>query len=296
LRVKQLAGRVAVVTGGASGIGRGMAEAFIAEGMKVVLADVERPALDKLAEELRAGGADVIGVECDVSKQEAVDRLARETLDAFGAVHVLCNNAGVGGGAPVPLWESPLEDWDWVLGVNLMGVVHGIRSFVPIMVEQGDEGHVVSTASMAGLVPGSGIYGVSKHAVVALSEALFGALTQRGEKLRVSVLCPGWVNTRILESERNRPEAPREDPGELAPQFEMMRQFVEARLKAGLDPLEVGRMVVDAIRAERFYVLTHPWQNMIEQRMQNILQDRDPVGSMPAGEEWPEGLGGKSED
>jgi NAD(P)-dependent dehydrogenase (short-subunit alcohol dehydrogenase family) len=295
--VKELEGRVAVVTGGASGIGRGMVEAFVAQGMNVVLADVERPALDKAVEELRASGAQVAGVECDVSKPESVDHAASAALDAFGAVHVLCNNAGVAGGGPVATWEASLDDWSWVMGVNLWGVVHGIRSFMPILLEQPEGGHIVNTASMAGLIGGAGIYGVTKHAVVALSESLWSELAQRGAKVGVSVLCPGWVNTRIMESERNRPEAPRQAPGADAPQLEAMRQMVEGLIKGGLDPRKVGQIVVEAIQSDRFYVLTHPWQNMIEARMQNILQDRDPVGVPPAGEDFPEGFGvGRRED
>lgn len=281
--MENLSGRVAVVTGAASGIGRGMAEAFIAEGMKVVLADVERSALDATTQQLSSQGAEIVGVECDVSKAESVDALASAALDAFGAVHVVCNNAGVAGGGAGPSWERPLDDWDWVLGVNLMGVVHGIRSFVPILLEQGDGGHIMNTASIAGLLHGGGSYGVSKHAVVALSESLFGELAQLGPKIGVSVLCPGWVNTRIIESERNRPEAPREVPGEQAPQAEAMRKIVTDLIQGGLDPREVGNIVVEAIRVRRFYVFTHPWQNMVEQRMQNILQDRDPVGVLPPG-------------
>ncbi|MGE4606648.1 MAG: SDR family NAD(P)-dependent oxidoreductase [Myxococcota bacterium] len=281
--MENLSGRVAVVTGAASGIGRGMAEAFIAEGMKVVLADVERSALDATTQQLSSQGAEIVGVECDVSKAESVDALASAALDAFGAVHVVCNNAGVAGGGAGPSWEHPLDDWDWVLGVNLMGVVHGIRSFVPILLEQGDGGHIMNTASIAGLSHGGGSYGVSKHAVVALSESLFAELAQLGPKIGVSVLCPGWVNTRIIESERNRPEAPREVPGEQAPQAEAMRKIVTDLIQGGLDPREVGNIVVEAIRVRRFYVFTHPWQNMVEQRMQNILQDRDPVGVLPPG-------------
>lgn len=281
--MENLSGRVAVVTGAASGIGRGMAEAFIAEGMKVVLADVERSALDATTQQLSSQGAEIVGVECDVSKAQSVDALASAALDAFGAVHVVCNNAGVAGGGAGPSWEHPLDDWDWVLGVNLMGVVHGIRSFVPILLEQDDGGHIMNTASIAGLLHGGGSYGVSKHAVVALSESLFTELAQLGPKIGVSVLCPGWVNTRIIESERNRPEAPREVPGEQAPQAEAMRKIVTDLIQGGLDPREVGNIVVEAIRVRRFYVFTHPWQNMVEQRMQNILQDRDPVGVLPPG-------------
>ena len=281
-----LKGRVAVVTGGASGIGRGMAEAFVDEGMKVVLGDVEQSALDETVASMRSSGADVVGVQCDVSKQESVDALAKAALDAFGAVHVLCNNAGVAGDTG-PSWERSLEDWEWVMGVNVMGVLHGIRSFVPILLEQGEEGHVVNTASIAGLISGGGTYGVSKHACVALTESLFGELAQHGPKIGVSVLCPGWVRTRIIEAERNRPEMPREAPGEVAPLAALMRKVVEGAIESGLDPREVGGMVVDAIKTRRFYILTHPWQHMVEHRMQNILESRDPIGMPPPGMNLP---------
>lgn len=269
---------MAVVTGGASGIGRGMAEAFLAEGMRVVLADVEQAALDATVQELGSAG-DVVGVRCDVSKADSVASLADQTLSAFGAAHVLCNNAGVAGGSPGGIWQAPLEEWDWVMGVNLMGVVHGIRSFLPILLEQ-EEGHVVNTASMAGLMTGMGIYGVTKHAVVALSEALWNDLNAQQAKVGVSVLCPGWVRTRILESERNRPEAPRE-PIEVPPEAEMMRKVVEGFVAGGKDPKEVGQQVARSILEDTFYVLTHPWESMVEGRMQNVLQRGAPVVSPP---------------
>jgi NAD(P)-dependent dehydrogenase (short-subunit alcohol dehydrogenase family) len=288
-----LAGRVAVVTGGASGIGLGMARAFAGEGMKVVLADVEEAALEQAAKDLAGEGADAIGVRCDVSSPESVDALRDRTLSQFGAVHVVCNNAGVGGSFAGALWETPLEEWNWVMGVNVMGVVHGLRSFVPVMLEQGQPGHVVNTASMAGLIHGAGIYGVSKHAVVAISEGLFSQLRGGGHPIGVSVLCPGWVNTRIMESERNRPETPRPAPGERAAEYEALRKIMEGLVKQGLDPLEVGRIVTSAIREERFYVLTHPsWANMIRNRMDTILEGRDPLPVAPADEaNWPEDLG-----
>ncbi len=294
--MNELQDRVAVITGGASGIGRGVADILAEEGMKIVLADVERPALEKAAGEMADAGADVTPVECDVSVAESVAALADRALEAYGAVHVLFNNAGVGGSGAHASFEAPLDEWEWVVGVNLMGVVHGIRSFVPIMLAQEDEGHIVSTASMAGLVPGRGIYGVTKHAVVALSEGLFSELQMRGSKLGVSVLCPGWVNTRILESERNRPEAPREVPPERAALAELGRKFVEQRVKSGLDPQQVGKIVRDAIRSRTFYVLTHPdWKNMIQHRMENILEGRDPSGVTPPGEDWTQLVGGDSD-
>ncbi len=282
--MKDLSGQVAVVTGGASGIGRGMAEAFLERGMKVVLADVEATALEATVAELREGGREVVGVECDVSSSESVEHLRDECLSHFGAVHVLCNNAGVAGGGGGATWEAPQADWDWVLGVNLMGVIYGIRHFVPVMIDQGRPAHVVNTASMAGLVHGMGIYGVTKHAVVALSESMFSELRAAGHSVGVSVLCPGWVRTRILESERNRPEAPRPDPGPQQPGAEVIRQIVGKLIEQGLDPLDVGRLVADSIETDQFYVLPHPqWLNVVENRMKRILEQQDPIGIQPEG-------------
>ncbi len=194
--MKEFKGKVAVVTGAASGIGRAMAERFAAEGMKVVLADIEQEALAQAEAKMKAAGATVLAVRTDVSSASGVQALAGRTIDAFGAVHILCNNAGV---PPVvgPSWELTEADWQWVLGVNLWGVLHGIRVFVPIMLGQDSEGHVVNTASMAGLLslPWAATYDVAKHGVVTLSESLHGELAAVGSKLKVSVLCPGWVKT-----------------------------------------------------------------------------------------------------
>jgi len=279
--MKDVKGRVAVITGAASGIGRGMAESFAAAGMKVVLADVDAARLDAFARELGETGAEVLPVQTDVSKQEQVDALARRALDAFGAVHVVCNNAGVAHGG-VPTWESTLHDWEWIVGVNLMGVVHGVRAFTPLLLEQG-EGHIVNTASMAGLISGGGnaLYGVTKHAVVALSEALFNELAAQNARVRVSVLCPGWINTQILQSsQRNQPDAVRHHLPEnrTSPEAEIRRKLVESMLASGLDPRHVGDLVLEAIRAERFWILTHPqWKSMIRHRMENIVEEKDPT-------------------
>jgi NAD(P)-dependent dehydrogenase (short-subunit alcohol dehydrogenase family) len=256
--MKELRDRVAVVTGGASGIGLGMARALADAGAKLVLADIEEEPLSAATKALREAGAEAVGVRCDVSDASSVDALRDETLSSYGAVHVLCNNAGVGGGNPAPIWDQPTEEWDWVMGVNLDGVIHGIQRFVPVMVEQGVPGHVVNTASIAGLVNGAGIYGVTKHAVVALSEAMYRDAQARGLPIGVSVLCPGWVNTRIHEAERNRPEAPRETQAPLDPIVQQMRDFVVQQIQQGMDPKDVGRQVVAAIRENRFYILTHP--------------------------------------
>jgi NAD(P)-dependent dehydrogenase (short-subunit alcohol dehydrogenase family) len=271
-----------------------MVEAFLEQGMKVVIGDVEPAALDQTVAELKAAASEVVGTICDVSSQDSVEAMAKFALDTYGAVHVLCNNAGVSGQGG-PTWERSIEDWNWVMGVNLTGVLHGIRSFVPIMIEQGDEGHVVNTASIAGLLAGNGTYGVSKQACVALSEGLFSDFAQHAPKLGVSVLCPGWVKTRIIEAERNRPEAPRETPGEDAPIAALMRKAVESAIASGLDPRAVGDMVVDGIKARQFYILTHPWENMIEHRMKNIIEKRDPIGTPPPGLQIP-GFPGASKD
>ena len=290
--MQELAGRVAVVTGGASGIGRGMGEVFLERGMKVVLADVEAAALETTVGELAKDGGEVIGVACDVSSSDAVAKLRDEALERFGKVHVLCNNAGVAsGGDGRATWEAAPEDWDWVMGVNFDGVLHGIRHFIPTMIDQGEPGHIVNTASLAGLMHGMGSYGVSKHAVVALSESIWNELRQRNHPIGVSVLCPGWVRTRIMESERNRPESPRPDPGDRRPDAELMRRMVAEMIEQGTDPAESGRIVADAIEADRFYVLPHPqWKNVIENRMRRILDEQDPVGVPPEGGmgiDWP---------
>ena len=203
--MKEFKGKVAVITGAASGIGRALADRCVQEGMKVVLADVEVETLAKTEASLKASGATVLAVQTDVSQARDVAALAQKTLEVFGAVHLLCNNAGVGTEAAI--WESTLEEWEWVMGVNLWGVIHGVRTFVPLMLAQDTECHIVNTASMAGLIsgPGLGAYKVTKHAVVTLSETLYHELAERGARVKVSVLCPGVVNTRIMESARNRP-------------------------------------------------------------------------------------------
>lgn len=270
--------KVAVITGAASGIGRGLAERCAQEGMKLVLADIEEDALAKTERELRSAGASTITVPTDVSKAKEVDELAQKTLKAFGAVHLLFNNAGVGGGRTI--WESTLEDWEWMLGVNLWGVIHGIRTFVPIMLDQNTEGHIVNTASMAGLIsgPGLGIYKVTKHGVVSLSETLSHELAERNAQVRVSVLCPMWVNTRIMEADRNRPaELQNTAPQTLSPEEEAAFQAVNQAVQTGISPQQVAGHVFEAIRNERLYILTHPEsKTLIKMRMRNILQDQSP--------------------
>jgi NAD(P)-dependent dehydrogenase (short-subunit alcohol dehydrogenase family) len=274
--------KVAVVTGAASGIGRALASRFAAEGAKVVLADVEVEALEKAAAEIEGTGAEVLAVPTDVSDRAAVEGLRDAAVERFGAVHVVCNNAGVASGGT--LWTATDEDWDWVVGVNLMGVVHGVQAFTPLMIEQG-EGHIVNTASVAGMIapPFMGIYNATKHAVVALSESLHGELALLAPGVGVSVLCPGWVNTRIHESDRNRPEeatGPTEE--EVDATFGVdFREVVGGLIKDGLDPEEVAGLVLDAVRARRFYVFTHPdWTPLLEERFRRITTGEDPSGGM----------------
>jgi NAD(P)-dependent dehydrogenase (short-subunit alcohol dehydrogenase family) len=230
--MKEFKDKVAVITGAASGIGRALAERCAHEGMKVVLADVDVDALTATEAALNATGAPVLAVVTDVSKAQDVDALAQRTLSAFGGVHLLCNNACVWAG--ISAWDTSLSDWEWVLGVNLWGVIHGVHAFVPVMLAQGTAGHIVNTASMAGLLTGRGpaVYRVSKHAVVALSEMLYHQLAQRGAHVKVSVLCPGGVDTQILDAARHRP-AHLPAAGPLRPEEEAVRRPPTTRCRPG---------------------------------------------------------------
>jgi len=281
--MKEFKNKVAVITGAASGIGRAIADRCAREGMKVVLADVEEPALISAATEMKAAGAAVLSVVTDVSKAGEVEALARKTLDEFGAVHLLCNNAGVGAGTTV--WQSTLRDWEWVLGANLWGVIHGVRFFVPIMLEQDTDGHVVNTASIAGLISGSalGIYKVTKHGVVSLSETLSCELAELGAKVKVSVLCPGFVKTRIMDSARNRPAELQNPPEQevWTPEMEARAEAMRQAVLRGIPATQVADAVFDAIREERFYIHTHPeLKAWVQMRMDAILQERNPTSPM----------------
>jgi NAD(P)-dependent dehydrogenase (short-subunit alcohol dehydrogenase family) len=256
--MQEFADKVAVVTGGASGIGYALAERFAAERMKLVLADIEASALEAAVQRLRAGGTQAIGVQTDVSKRADLERLLEQTLAAYGAVHVLCNNAGVQVAAPA--WQISQGDWEWLLGVNLWGVIHGVSVFVPQMLAQGDECHIVNTASMAGLIstPMMAAYQVTKHAVVTLSETLSLDLAQHQSKIGVSVLCPAFVRTNLHESERNRPSALPDESALPADVRELIKQSVTALVTGGKPPSEIAEAVLAAIRARRVHVITHP--------------------------------------
>jgi NAD(P)-dependent dehydrogenase (short-subunit alcohol dehydrogenase family) len=266
--VKDLTGKVAVVTGAASGIGRALADAFAAEGMRVVLADVEPGALDDAAHAVAKIAPAAIAVRTDVSKAADVEALADAAERAFGGVQVVCNNAGVA--LSGLSWQHSLADWEWVLGVNLWGVIHGIEAFVPRMIAGGQRGHIVNTASMAGLIAsqGLGVYNTSKYAVVGLSETLAKDLKPHG--IGVSVLCPMGVETRIRESERSRPAALRNDAA-AEPAVELIGRY--------LAPDTVAGMVLDAVRRGELYVITHdeglePLRRRFDRMQQSILSRR----------------------
>lgn len=280
--MKEFAGKVAVITGGASGIGRGLAQACIRAGVKVVLADIEENALHATGAELTAAGGTVLCIPADVSKRSDVERLARQTIDAFGGVHLLFNNAGVAaGGAP---WEATWNDWEWVIGVNLCGVIHGVKVFTPLMLDQKTECHIVNTASMAGLMTGGPMapYAVTKHAVVALSESLYLTLQQRTPLVKVSVLCPGVARTNIFDCERNRPQELQNEPAPIPPEMQAGRAAIEAVLAAAMPPEQIAAQVFKAIRNEQFYILTHPeWTEAIRLRMTRLLQGENPENPSP---------------
>jgi NAD(P)-dependent dehydrogenase (short-subunit alcohol dehydrogenase family) len=249
--------------------------------MRVVLADVEGDALAKTEASLKASGTTVLAVRTDVSQARDVEALAQKTLDAFGAVHLLCNNAGVATEAAI--WESTIAEWEWVLGVNLWGVIHGVRVFVPLMLRQDTQCHVVNTASMAGLIsgPGVGVYKVAKHGVVTLSETLYHELAERRAKIKVSVLCPGIVNTRIMESMRNRP-GHETTLGPTAPASEARWEALRQLVPAGMPPGQVADAVFEALRKDEFYILTHPeGKEAVRTRMEDILQERNPTPPGP---------------
>lgn len=278
--MRDLDGKVAVVTGAASGIGLGLATRFAQERMKVVLADVEEEALEAAVTDLRRQELDVLGVLTDVSSEASVQSLAQQTLEAYGKVHVLCNNAGVAGaGGGAMAWDWTMKDWQWVFGVNFWGVVHGIRTFLPIMTGQDEEGHVVNTASMAGLLPGGGIYGVTKHAVVALSESLYAQLNMSNAKVGVSVLCPGFVHTNIAESERNRPEElsqADEQPPDAT--MQAVRDMIRQRIATGMEPADVAGIVLEAIQNDQFWITTtDEFDAVVRARHDGILARSNPA-------------------
>jgi NAD(P)-dependent dehydrogenase (short-subunit alcohol dehydrogenase family) len=273
--MKDLKGKVAVVTGAASGLGRSMALAFAAEGMHLALADVDENGLKETQEAAIRRGVHAFTMRVDVSKATEVDAFAARTLAELRAIHVVCNNAGV---SPLgAAWETSIADWQWILGVNLWGVIHGVRAFTPHLLAQ-DEGHIVNTASVSGLIspPGSGAYNVTKHAVVTLSESLHHDLRERNSAVGVSVLCPAYVPTGIVDSERSRPKdlpASQKSKETLAREAMLRKAVTSGKVSAD----QVALAVVQAVKNDRFYILTHPRiKGAIQARMEDILEERAP--------------------
>lgn len=280
--MKDLADKVAFVTGGASGIGFGIASALAQAGVKVMLADIEKAALDKAVEKLKRANAAVDGVVADVSLRGALEDAAGETVARFGKVHILVNNAGVGGEGPLDRWTN--AGWEWVVGVNLWSAIYGFQTFVPLMQKHGEGGHIVSTSSMAGMIAAAGAqYAVTKHAVVALSESTRGELAQH--KIGVSVLCPGFIRTNILDSARNLQERFKGSnartlsdwaaPDEAAA---ATIQFMKQRIDGGLDPLYVGELVREAIEANELYIFTDAeFEPLFDARVAEIKKSFDRI-------------------
>lgn len=267
--MQDLADRVAVITGAASGIGQGLARRFAREGMKLVLADIEEAALLEVEKELRLGGTSVLAVKTDVSRKASVFTLADRAFDAFGRVHIVCNNAGVSGGLG-HIWDIPDQDWEWIMAVNVSGVLHGIQAFVPRMIEHGEEGLILNTSSVVGLTTGtSSVYGVTKHAVSRMTEGLHYDLRAAGSKLRAAVLVPGATATNILYADRNRPQdllVPRNEEAQAA--LIQRRQTRHERLQEiGMTPEQLADITLEGIRQDRLYIIADPERTAREVRL-----------------------------
>ena len=273
-------GKVAVVTGAASGIGKAMCTRLAQEGMNVVLADVENDALREAGRDIEKHGVEVLTVRTDVAQPDQVSALAEATIDRFGKVHVVCNNAGVFAGGRT--WDAIGTDWEWVLGVNVMGVLHGIRAFVPILLEQNEPGHVVNTCSMAGLInmPLSGVYNVSKHAALSLTETLYHELQTVETPVGVSALCPELIRTGIGRSERNRPAHLKRGDDEGNVEQEMVEAAIKASVDTGLDPSAMAERVLEGIKTDTFYLLAEEggsWDRACQTRLDDIRERRNPT-------------------
>ena len=278
--MKNLADKVAVITGAASGIGKGLAEQFAHEKMRLVLADIEEPSLQALERSLQEQGATVLAVATDVSKRASVFSLADRAFSTFGNVHVLCNNAGVSGGLG-PVWAIPEQDWEWIMSVNFYGVLYGVQAFVPRMIANAEEGVIINTTSVVGLTTGTtSVYGVTKHAISRLTEGLHYDLQAAGAKLKAALLVPGATATNILHADRNRPkglQVPRTEAEQAA--LLARRQSRHAQIqRIGMKPDVIGRLVVQAIKDERFYIIADPerTERSVRLRMEGILDGTGP--------------------
>ena len=281
--MREFAGKTAVVTGAASGMGLAFARRFAAEGMNVVLADIEQDALEAQVQRLQQEERSVLGVTVNTMRRETLERLRDETIERFGNVHILCNNAGVAGrddalgvaGGHTATWEIPDNTWEWIMGVNFWGVLYGLQVFVPHMLEHGEEGHIVNTASLAALIPSGSAYAVSKHAVLTLTEGLYQQFEQLGANLSASVLCPGLVNTSILQAERNRPEELGDKLIEIPDEEAAM---LDGMFAQATDPADVAELVYQAIVEQRCYILPHPeLDDIVRGRVEHVLARGAPI-------------------
>ena len=272
--MKEFKSKTAVVTGAASGIGYALAKSFAQEKMNVVLADIEQDALDAAVTKISNLDVEAVGIAVDVMDKNSVQSLTKQSIDAFGNIHILCNNAGVAPPAiDEAIWDHDMSDWDWVMGVNFYGVLYGIQSFLPHMIEHQEEGHVLNTVSMAGILGLEGSYGVSKFATLSLSEGLFQSLKKINSKIGASVLCPGFVATKIIDSQRNRPEHLASDKKS---NF-LLKQLASSVLKRGKKPDEIATRAIEAIQANNFYILPHPvYDERVKDRYERILARTEP--------------------
>lgn len=277
--MKEFKGKVAVITGAASGIGLALTKKCLAEGMNVVMADIEQAALESAAESLaKEGNNNILPVQVDVSIEAEIEKLKNQAIETFGAVHLLFNNAGVGGGGNS--WMATKKDWDWVLGVNLWSVIYGLKTFIPQMLEQDTECHIVNTASVAGLLGGTtnAAYSVTKHGVVALTENCKVDLTAENAKIGISVLCPGFVNTNIHDSGRNRPgHLANENVEPVTPEVQARLDMFKQILAQGMQPDQIADIVFEAIRNDQLYIMSHDaFKPMVMERAQNITTGTNP--------------------
>jgi NAD(P)-dependent dehydrogenase (short-subunit alcohol dehydrogenase family) len=270
--MEEFAGKTAVVTGAGSGMGKAFALRWAAEGMNVVIGDIQQDALDATAAEIKGHGVPVVAVRTDVSKLADIAALADAAEAAFGPVHLVNNNAGVEGYLDGPIWEATARDWEWTVGVNFWSVVHGVRTFVPRMLAHGQEAHVVNTCSMTSVVQAANMYGITKHAVIALSETLWNDLRKAGANIGVTALCPGTIATNLFHGSRNRPPVLTDDGGNISSDGAELRERMHAVLAAGMPPAEVASRLVTAIRGGGLYLLTdHEWDDQVIARHEAII-------------------------
>ena len=270
--MEEFAGKTAIVTGAGSGMGKAFALRWGAEGMNVVIGDIQEDALAATVAELEAAGVPVVGLRTDVSKLADIEALADAAEERFGKIHLVNNNAGVEGYLDGPIWEATAKDWDWTLSVNLMSVIYGIRTFVPRMIAHGEPGHVVNTCSMTSVIAAGNMYGICKHAILAMTEVLAADLQRTGANVGATGLCPGIIATNLFHGSRNRPSALTNESGKMSSSGAELREHMHAALSKGMPPSEVAELLVTAVRENKLYLLTdHEWDTRVIARHEAIL-------------------------